>query len=62
MERDYDLFEVLPGGEHLWREMVSGHENAIRRLIELAKETKNEVRVIHILTYSLIAAMNVPKG
>ena len=39
MERDYDLFEVMPNGDPIWRETVSGHENAIQRLRELAKQT-----------------------
>lgn len=34
MERDYDLFEVLPDGAVIWKEAVSGHENAIRKLVE----------------------------
>ena len=33
MERDYDLFEVLPDGALIWREMVHGHEAAIQKLL-----------------------------
>jgi hypothetical protein len=61
MERDYDLFEVLPDGGVIWRETVSGHENAIRRLKELSQETSNEVRVMHVLSNTLIASMNGPE-
>lgn len=61
MERDYDLFEILRDGTAIWKEAVSGHENAIRKLAEISKQTSNEVRVMHILTNSLIASMNVPK-
>ena len=61
MERDYDLFEVMPNGDPIWRETVSGHENAIQRLRELAKQTSNEVRVMHIMSNTLIASMNAPK-
>ena len=61
MERDYDLFEVLPDGAVIWKETVSGHENAIQKLRELAKQTANEVRVMHILSNTLIASMNGPK-
>jgi hypothetical protein len=61
MERDYDLFEVLPDGGVIWKETVHGHENAIRKLLELSKRTPNEVRVMHILTNTLIASMNGPK-
>jgi hypothetical protein len=58
MERQYDLFEFLPDGAVIWIETVAGHENAIRGLIELANETANEVRVMHVLSASLIASMS----
>jgi hypothetical protein len=58
MDRDYDLFEHFPDGTLLWRETVSGHEDAIRKLRELAAKTKNEVRVMHIPTNTIIAIMN----
>jgi hypothetical protein len=61
MERDYDLFEVLPDGAPIWRETVSGHENAIKKLLELSKRTSNEVRVMHLLSNTLIATLNGPK-
>jgi hypothetical protein len=61
MEREYDLFEVLPDGAAIWRETVHGHENVIQRLVELSKRTTNEVRVMHVLSNTLIAMMNGPK-
>jgi hypothetical protein len=61
MERQYDIFEILPDGAPLWRVTVSGHENAVSKLQELAAQTQNEVRIIHIPTNTLIAGMNVPK-
>jgi hypothetical protein len=62
MDRDYDLFEVFPDGALIWRDSVTGHENAIRRLKELAGLTPNEVRMMHILTNSLIAVLNKHKS
>jgi len=59
MDRDYDLFEILPDGTPMWREAVTGHENAIRKLHELSARTTNEVRVMHLATNSLIASKNV---
>jgi hypothetical protein len=50
VERDYDLFEVLPDGGVIWKETVPSHENGIRRLKELSKQTSNEVRVMHVLS------------
>jgi hypothetical protein len=61
MDRQYDIFEILPDGAPLWKVAVAGHESAVAKLQELAAQTENEVRVMHIPTNSLIAAMNVPK-
>lgn len=58
MDRQFDLFEVTPDGSPLWREAVTGHENAIQRLQELSAKTTNEVRVIHLPTKTVIAAVN----
>src|ERR1700691_2801751 len=62
MERDYDLFEVLPDGAVVWQETVSGHENAIRKLVELSKRTTNEVRVMEFSTNSLIGLLKGPQA
>jgi hypothetical protein len=37
MDREYDLFEVFADGSLIWRDSVTGHENAIRRLRELER-------------------------
>jgi hypothetical protein len=58
MDRDYDLFEVFPDGTLIWRESITGHEDAIRRLRELSELTVNELRVMHILSNTLIASLN----
>jgi hypothetical protein len=34
MEYEYDVFEVLPDGGVIWREMVPGDEKAVRKLVE----------------------------
>ena len=64
MDRQYDLFEILPDGSPVWRGVVDGHENAIRKLQQLADDTTNEVRVMHVPTNAIIAAMNksIPKS
>jgi hypothetical protein len=61
MERQYDIFEILPDGSPLWKGAVAGHEKAISILKHLAEETENELRIMHIPTNTLIAALNVPK-
>ena len=61
MDRAYDLFEVFPDGSLIWRDSVTGHENAIRRLQELAALNDNEFRVMHIPTNTLIASLKRTK-
>jgi hypothetical protein len=62
MQRDYDLFEVLPDGAPLWRQMATGREDALRKLGELSKQTSHEIRVMHVLSNSLIASTKEPKA
>jgi hypothetical protein len=58
MDRTYDLFEVESDGTVRWKCAVVGHENAIKKLHELADRTSNEVRVMHVPTHSIIAVLN----
>jgi prophage DNA circulation protein len=60
MEREYDLFEVLSDGAPLWRQMVAGRDNAVRKLTELSQQTSHEIRVMHVLTNTLIASTITP--
>jgi hypothetical protein len=62
MERDHNLFDVLPDGAPMWRQMAAGRENALRKLTELSKRTTHEIRVMHVLTDTLIASMNGPEA
>ena len=62
MDREYDIFEILPDGSPLWKSAVAGHEKAISILKQLAAQTENELRVMYIPTNTLIAAINVPKS
>ena len=56
MEREYDLFEMLSDGAPMWRQMVAGRDNAVQKLMELSKQTSHEIRVMHVLSNSLIAS------
>jgi|HubBroStandDraft_2_1064218.scaffolds.fasta_scaffold123146_4 hypothetical protein len=60
MDREYDLFEIFPDGSALWRNTIRGHEEAIKQLREFSTKTENEVRLMHLPTQTLIAAMNTP--
>jgi hypothetical protein len=61
VDRQYDLFEILPDGSPMWRVSISGHQPAIEKLRELSTQTENELRVMHLATNTLIAVMN-PRG
>jgi hypothetical protein len=58
MDRTYDLFEKYVDGSLMWNTSVTGHENAIHKLRELAATTTNECCVMHLPTKTVIAAMN----
>jgi hypothetical protein len=60
VERDYDLFELMPDNMLLWRQKITGHANAIRVLKEIAAKTTNEVRVMHLPTKAVVATMDAP--
>ena len=60
MDREYDLFEIFPDGSAMWRNTIRGHEEAIKQLRELSTKTANEVRLVHLPTQTLIAALNTP--
>ena len=61
MERQCDIFEIQPNGSPLWKSAVADHEKAISIPKQVAAKTANEVRIMHIPTNTLIAALNVPK-
>jgi hypothetical protein len=61
VNRNYDIFEILSNGVSVWRAAVSGHDTGILKLRDLAAQTKNEVRLMHMPTKAVIAAMNVPQ-
>ena len=58
MLRTYDLFELLPKGVLIWRAKFEGQEEAISQLQELAKQSANELRLIHIPTKTTVATAN----
>jgi hypothetical protein len=43
----------------IWKELVTGHQEAIRKLQELAKQTTNEMRLMHVPTNATIAVLNL---
>ena len=62
MNREYDLFEVLSDGAVVWRQTAAGRENALQKLGELSQQTSNEVRVMHVLSKTVIASTKGPRA
>ena len=62
MQRKYDIFEKMPDGTIMWRESVQGHEEAVRKLKELAACSLNEFQLLHLPTQSLVAIVNPMPG
>jgi hypothetical protein len=60
VDRNYDLFEILPDGSPIWKCAVAGHETAVQQLRELARHTTNELRIMHLSTNTIIAVLNAP--
>ena len=58
VDRDYDIFEILPGESLLWRMCVHGTQNVAKALEELGKQTPNECFAINIGTKEVIARVN----
>jgi hypothetical protein len=58
MDRQYDIFEKLPGGYVLWRETIVGRQESLSRLGVLATATRNEIYAIHLPTKEIIATLN----
>ncbi len=58
MLRTYDLFEVIPDGDLIWRAKIDGHESAIYQLQQAAKGSANEFRLMHIPSMTVIATIN----
>ena len=62
MDREYDLFEKLPNGSITWRALVSGRDNAIRKLRKLASQSSNEFLAVHKPSQEVIARLNTRKA
>jgi hypothetical protein len=58
VDRDYDLFEILPNGVLLWRAVLSSRERGMKKLQELASISTNQFLLMDVPTNSVIASMN----
>ena len=48
MDREYHIFEKSRDGSVVWREAVTGRQDALRRLSELANESEKEQFAKHL--------------
>lgn len=62
MDRTYDIFEIHPDRTPIWKGAVTGHEEVVRKLHELSGKIRNELRMMHVPTQTLIAVVNPPKS
>lgn len=58
MDREYDIFEVHPNGDLLWRECVTGLENARMKVEELGRQSTNPFFAAHTPTKEIVARVN----
>lgn len=58
MDREYDIFEVHPNGDLLWRECVGGLENARLKVAMLGQRSSNQFFATHTPTQEIVARAN----
>jgi hypothetical protein len=58
VDREYDVFEVYPNGDLLWRQCVTGLENARLKVSELGKLSSNQFFATHTPTKEIVAQVN----
>ena len=58
MDREYEVFELLPDGSPMWRTHVSGLHAGRIVLERLASTTENECYLYHLATKEVVARMN----
>lgn len=55
---EYDIFEVLPDRNVIWRACTRSLEDANIMLVNLSKQSTNEFFAIHLHTNEIVARMN----
>jgi hypothetical protein len=58
VDREYDIFEVCPNGDVLWRVCVTGLDNARQKLAELGSQSSNPFFAAHTPTQEIVAQVN----
>jgi len=55
MNREYDIFEILPDDASMWRGIVRGLEEARWSVNRLARNSTNEFLAVHTPTKEVVA-------
>lgn len=58
MDREYDIFEVFPNGDILWRACITGLNNARLKLEDMGKQSSNQFFAAHTPTKEVIGRVN----
>jgi hypothetical protein len=59
MNRDYEIFELLPDGSPIWKGHGSGLDSVRVKLEKLAAKTANECIAMHLPTREIVARVNI---
>jgi hypothetical protein len=57
---EYDIFVRDKESSVLWLECIRGRENAVRRVIELGNQSRNEHFAVHAATGEIMVRSNPP--
>jgi hypothetical protein len=60
VNRSYDIFEKLPDGAVMWRECVTGREEALLQLAAFGQKSGNEFFALHTPTGEVVGRTNAP--
>jgi hypothetical protein len=55
---EYDIFEVLPDRNLIWRACTRSLENTNLMLLDFSKQSTNEFFAIHLFTNEIIGRVN----
>ena len=58
VDREYDIFEVYPNGDLLWRVCVAGLENARLKVAEMGRQSNNRFFATHTPTKEIVTQVN----
>jgi hypothetical protein len=58
VDREYDIFEIYPNGDLLWRASVAGLENTRQKVAELGKQSGNPFFATYTPTKEIVAQVN----